>query len=73
MTNDPTTFVWRTLKLSLLGLTLGVFASGAQADQIQGTPGTTSATRVLSGQQLPAADLPFKGKIANIAQDSTPY
>ncbi|MFZ3183132.1 MAG: arylsulfatase [Pseudomonas sp.] len=71
----PTTSAWRALKPSLLGLalSLGAFTSGAQADQIQGTPGATSATRVLSGQQLPAPDLPFKGKIANIAQDSTPY
>lgn len=66
---------WRTIKPALLGLTmaLGAYAVGAQADQLYGTPGATDATRVLSGQQLPAPDLPFKGKIADIAQQSTPY
>jgi len=66
---------WRTIKPSLLGLalTLGGFNTGAQADQLYGSPGATDATRVISGQQLPAPDLPFKGKVADIAQDSKPY
>jgi arylsulfatase len=43
------------------------------ADQIIGTPGEPSAKRVISGEQLPAADLPFAGKITDIAQTSKPY
>ncbi|MBX9914854.1 MAG: arylsulfatase [Pseudomonadaceae bacterium] len=75
MEQTLSTAAWRRFKPMLLGLTLalGALASGVHADQIIGTPGAPSATRVISGQQLPAPDLPFKGKIANIAQNSTPY
>jgi len=56
-----------------LAMLLGPSLDAALADQINGTPGAPSATRVISGQQLPAPDMPFNGKIADIAQDSKPF
>lgn len=66
---------WRGLKPALLGIALvcSAVTSNAATEQIIGTPGSPSASRVISGQQLPAPDLPFKGKIADTAQSSTPY
>jgi arylsulfatase A-like enzyme len=66
---------WRRLKPALLGIALvcSAVTGNAATEQIIGTPGSPSASRVISGQQLPAPDLPFKGKVADIAQKSTPY
>ena len=59
--------------LRCLALGLGVFIGCAHADQLNGPPGATSTTRVISGQQLPPPDLPFEGSITDIAQSSKPY
>jgi arylsulfatase A-like enzyme len=45
----------------------------APAQQINGTPGSPSATQVIDGNQLPAPALPFGGVIKENAKDSTPY
>ena len=43
------------------------------AQQINGVPGSPSATQVISGNQIPAPPLPFGGVIKTEAKDSTPY
>jgi hypothetical protein len=43
------------------------------AQQINGTPGSPSATQVIDGTQLPPPPLPFGGVIKEDAKDSTPY
>src|SRR5450432_4112100 len=45
----------------------------ASAQQINGTPGSPSATQVIDGNQLPAPALPFGGVIKEDAKNSTPY
>src|SRR4051794_27371687 len=50
----------------LLGVAAGtVFAPGASAQQITGTPGSPGATTSIDGKQLPAPDLKFGGVITN--------
>jgi arylsulfatase len=44
-----------------------------QAQQITGTPGAPSATRIIDGKQLPAPPPKFGGKIERNAMQSTPY
>src|SRR5271167_4815873 len=43
------------------------------AQQINGTPGSPSATQVINGNQIPPPPLPFGGVIKETAADSTPY
>jgi arylsulfatase len=45
----------------------------ASAQQINGTPGSPSATQVINGNQIPPPPLPFGGVIKEDAKDSTPY
>ena len=45
----------------------------AQAQQINGTPGSPDATTTISGQQLPPPDPKFGGVIKDVAKDSKPY
>ncbi len=43
------------------------------AQQINGVPGTPSATTTIDGRYIPAPPPPFGGKIGLGAKDSTPY
>ncbi len=43
------------------------------AQQINGTPGSPSATQVIDGKQIPAPPLPFGGVIKESYKDSKPY
>ena len=45
----------------------------ASAQQINGTPGSPSATEIIDGKQLPPPPLPFGGVIKENAKDSKPY
>jgi arylsulfatase A-like enzyme len=57
-----------------LGLLLGgAFAPIATAQQINGVPGSPSATVTIDGKQLPPQPLPFGGVIKETATDSKPY
>ena len=66
-------FNWRR---SLAGVSLAAtallahFSTAAAADEIVGTLGSPSAERVISGQQLPAPELPFGGVIKDDALQS---
>ena len=73
MTPLCSTSARRTACLLLLCLTLGIDTHDPKADQFDGPPGGTSSTRVISGEQLPAPDVPFAGTITDIAQSSKPY
>src|SRR5271165_5977054 len=44
-----------------------------KAQEINGTPGSPSATTTIDGKQLPPPPLPFGGVIKEDAKDSTPY
>ena len=57
----------------IFALTIMAVAPSAIAQQINGEPGSPSATEVINGNQLPAPPLPFKGVIKETAKDSTPY
>jgi arylsulfatase A-like enzyme len=48
-------------------------ASAAHAQQINGVPGSPSATMILDGKQLPPPPLPFGGVIKESATNSTPW
>jgi arylsulfatase A-like enzyme len=48
-------------------------ASGAQAQQINGTPGSPSATTTIDGKQLPPEPPKFGGVIKEDAKGSKPY
>jgi arylsulfatase A-like enzyme len=65
---------WRNMSL---GATLAVvyllIPSAARAQQINGVPGSPSATMTLDGKQLPPPPMPFRGMIRESAKDSTPY
>jgi arylsulfatase A-like enzyme len=54
----------------LLGTTL---SSGAMAQQINGTPGSPSATITIDGKQLPPPPTKFGGVIKESAKDSKPW
>ncbi len=43
------------------------------AQEINGTPGSPSATETINGQQIPPPPLPFGGVIRESAKDSKPY
>src|SRR6266853_2374195 len=45
----------------------------AWTQQINGTPGSPSATQVINGNQIPAPPLPFGGVIKESVRDSKPY
>ena len=60
--------------LTAFTATAGMFATlMAPAQQINGTPGSPSATQVIDGNQLPPSPLPFGGVIKEEAKNSTPY
>src|SRR5258708_1951251 len=60
--------------LTVLTASAWIFAAlAAPAQQINGTPGSPSATQVISGNQLPPPPLPFGGVIKESAKDSKPY
>ncbi len=48
-------------------------ASSASAQQINGVPGSPSATMTLDGKQLPPPPLPFGGEIKESYKDSKPW
>src|SRR5215470_9858039 len=54
----------------LVALATAAAATTAMAQQINGVPGSPSATMTLDGKQLPAPDLPFGGKIERNALQS---
>ena len=59
---------------SLLTLTAAILvALTTAAQEINGTPGSPSATEVIKGNQLPPPPLPFGGVIKDDAKDSKPY
>jgi arylsulfatase A-like enzyme len=60
----------RTTALRLAAVLGIVVATTAMAQQINGEPGSPSATMTLDGKQLPAPDLPFGGKIDRNALQS---
>ncbi|MGA9724037.1 MAG: arylsulfatase, partial [Candidatus Binatus sp.] len=51
----------------------GTGATRVWAQQINGKPGSPSATMTLDGKQLPPPPLPFGGVIKESAKDSTPW
>jgi arylsulfatase A-like enzyme len=60
--------------LAILTAATAMFAVlPAPAQQINGVPGSPSATQVIDGNQLPAPALPFGGVIKEDAKNSTPY
>src|SRR5271169_3287064 len=48
-------------------------ASTVRAQQINGTPGSPSATVTIDGKQIPPPPIPFGGVIKESAKDSKPY
>src|SRR5881398_884181 len=48
-------------------------ATSAWAQQINGTPGSPSATVTIDGKQIPPPPMPFGGVIKESVKDSTPY
>lgn len=62
------------LTISISTATLIAFSGlPAGAQQINGTPGSPSATQTIDGKQLPSPALPFGGVIKESAKDSKPY
>jgi hypothetical protein len=61
------------LKLAAASLFFLVAALPVDAQQINGVPGSPSATTTIPGNQLPAPPEPFGGVIKETAKDSTPY
>src|SRR6476660_8435472 len=68
------------MKLSRRNLLVGTFvaatlavATSSRAQQINGTPGSPSATVTIDGKQIPAPDPKFGGVIKDTAADSKPY
>jgi arylsulfatase A-like enzyme len=59
--------------VALAAAALFATAVGASAQQPTPPPGSPSATKPISGQQLPPAPAPFGGKIERNAAQSTPY
>lgn len=59
--------------VALAGLLMLCSAGTAPAQQINGTPGSTTATQVIDGKQLPPPPLPFGGVINEDAKNSKPY
>ena len=60
--------------MAVFTVSAGMFSTlPVSAQQINGTPGSPSATQVINGNQIPAPPLPFGGVIKESAKDSTPY
>ena len=62
-----------TNSILLSGMFVAAFMAAtafAQAQQINGTPGSPSATMTVDGKQLPPPDLKFGGVIKDTAADS---
>src|SRR5450631_3891933 len=59
--------------LSLSVVIGGALSPGAMAQQINGTPGSPSATITIDGKQLPPPPLKFGGVIQQSAKDSKPW
>jgi arylsulfatase len=58
----------------IAGMAVGVFAFGiASAQQVEGAPGSPSATTTISGERLPPAPQKFGGKIERNAAQSKPF
>src|SRR5438046_3032824 len=61
-------------RLTVLTFAVAIFAGlSVSAQQINGTPGSPSATQVIKGNQIPAPPLPFGGVIKESYKDSKPY
>ncbi len=52
---------------------ISILSSKLFAQQINGTPGSPSATMSIDGRQLPPPPQTFKGKIGKLATESKPY
>jgi arylsulfatase A-like enzyme len=65
--------VSRSTLAAFVTLLFGSLASSTMAQQINGVPGTPSATTTIDGRYIPAPPPPFGGKIGLSAKDSTPY
>ena len=63
----------KTKLFTIAILTVALMAPFAQAQLITGTPGSTSATTTLQGDQLPPPPQKFGGVIKETAQQSKPY
>src|SRR6266851_1289519 len=66
----------RTTVCSFITMVVGLAAFAAApalAQQINGVPGSPSATVTIDGKQLPPPPLPFGGSIKESYLDSTPY
>src|SRR5271165_6038521 len=61
------------LKLAIACLLFLPAIVPVKAQEINGTPGSPSATQVIDGKQLPPPPLPFGGVIKESYKDSTPY
>lgn len=59
--------------LGSVSMLLVLGCAPALAQQINGTPGSPSATQTIDGQQLPPKPLPFGGVIEESAKNSKPY
>ena len=62
-----------TVRGAAVALALAAFGGGIAAQQINGTPGSPSATLNISGEQLPPPPPKFGGKIERNAAQSKPY
>src|SRR5437660_7720509 len=67
----------KPIKYVILSATLAAavmaVAPSAQAQQINGTPGTPNATVTIDGKQIPPPPMPFGGVINESVKDSKPY
>jgi arylsulfatase A-like enzyme len=61
-----------TFSISVATL-IALAGTPATAQQINGTPGSPSATETIDGKQLPPPPLPFGGVIKESAKESRPY
>ncbi|HWJ19497.1 MAG TPA: hypothetical protein VNR65_12305, partial [Geobacterales bacterium] len=59
--------------LSLSIILASALSSGATAQQINGTPGSPSATITIDGKQLPPPPQKFGGVIKETAKESQPW
>ena len=69
---------WHALAATAPALAAGIFwclfaAGAANAQQINGVPGSPTATVTLDGKQLPPPPMKFGGVIKESAADSTPW
>jgi len=63
----------RPVSALLSALIIAAYAQAAPAQQINGTPGSPSATTTIDGKQLPPPPQKFGGVIKESAKDSKPY